>query len=85
MAIEQYDEEQIRCPKIGDIVPFKFCRTSGSPFCWMVIPCWAVRIDIGQFLADNYSPETIAQGIEQPQGGRLGGIMETAEKYRDKS
>jgi hypothetical protein len=83
MAIEQYDDEPIRCPKIGDFVPFKFCRTSGAPFCWVVIRCWAVRIDIGQFLADNYSPETIAQGMQQPQGGRLGTILETADKCRD--
>lgn len=66
---------------MGDFVPFKYCRTAGQPFCWAIIQCWAPRIDIGQILADNYSPEQIRQGLSRPQGGRVKKMLEISQKY----
>jgi hypothetical protein len=83
MELEHYDEETFRCPRIGDFVPFKYCRTSGNPFCWIIIKCWAPKIDIGQFLADNYSAEVIHQGLKRPEGGKYGKIVGISDKYRD--
>jgi len=82
MSIERYDHETTRCPKLGDFVPFKYCRTCGHPFCWTVIECWAPKIDIGQFLADNYEPETIHQGLKRPEGGRVEAMLSACRRYR---
>lgn len=82
MAIDQYDDETIRCPRIGDFVPMKYCRTSGSPFCWVIISCWAPRIDIGQYLADNYDPEVIQEGLKRPEGGKIRKMVELSERFR---
>ena len=82
MAIDEYDDQTIRCLRIGDSVPFKYCRTSGEPFCWVIIECWAPRIDIGQFLADHYSAEQIHQGLERPQsGGRIKKMIDLAGRH----
>jgi len=82
MAIDEHDDQTCRCPRMGDFVPFKFCRTSGSPFCWVIIECWAPRLDIGQFLADNYEPEVIYQGLKRPEGGRIKKMVELTDRYR---
>jgi len=82
MAIDEYDERTIRCPRIGDFVPFKYCRKAGNPFCWTLIHCWAAKIDIGQYLADNYEPEIIQQGLKRPEKGRVGKMLELSDQYR---
>ncbi len=69
---------------MGDFVPFKFCRKAGAPFCWIIVKCWATRVDIGQFLADNYEPEVIHKGLERPQGGRVARMLDLSDKYRGK-
>lgn len=84
MDIEQYDEREIRCPRMGDFVPFKYCRTCGSPFCRLIISCWAVKLDIGSFLAEHYDAETIHAGLEKPAVGRVGTILELSERYRQR-
>ena len=83
MAIEEHDEITLRCPRIGDFVPFKYCRTSGQPFCWVIIECWAGRLDIGQFLADHYSPAEIEQGLARPESGdRVKKLLDLANRFR---
>jgi hypothetical protein len=80
---ERYDEQKIRCPRIGGEVIFKYCRTSGEPFCHIIINCWATRMDIGSFLAENYSPEVIQKSLKpSPQSGRLARIL-SASKSKD--
>jgi hypothetical protein len=82
MSIEDHDDQVTRCPRLGDFVPFKYCRTSGSPFCWVIINCWAARVDIGQFLADNYTPEVIHQGLTRPEPGqKIGKMVEMAKQW----
>jgi len=81
MGIEEYDDRQLRCPKMGDYVPFKYCRTCGKPFCHMIVNCWAVKVDIGNFLAENYEAETIHESMKKP-AGRVKNIIELTEKYR---
>lgn len=76
MAIDDYDDKQIRCLRIGGDVVFKYCRTSGEPFCRVIIQCWAPRIDIGQFLADNYTPEQIKKGLARPEKGKIQSMLE---------
>jgi len=77
---EKYDNQTIRCPRIGGEVIFKYCRTSGEPFCRIIINCWATRIDIGSFLAENYSPEIIQKSLKpSPKTSRLARILSAAE------
>jgi len=82
MAIEEHDAQETRCPRLGDFVPFQYCRGCGDPFCHFIISCWAVRLDIGQFLADHFTPEQIQRGLTRPPGGRLQKILDTCARYR---
>jgi hypothetical protein len=76
---EKYDQEKIRCPRIGGEVIFKYCRTCGDPFCHIIINCWAPRIDIGSFLAENYTPEQIQKCLSTRGSGRLSRILSATE------
>ncbi len=81
---ESHDEETIRCLRIGGDVVFKYCRTCGDPFCKIIINCWAPRMDIGQFLADNYTPEEIHKALNpEPGSGRLGKIISSIKPDKE--
>jgi len=82
MPSSRYDELEIRCPKLGGEVNFYYCRTSGKPFCSRIIFCWAQRIDIGGYLAENYSPEELKQGLIQSGSSRLETILNSVEKAK---
>jgi hypothetical protein len=82
MAITENDSQEIRCPKLGGEVHFKYCRTCGSPFCPRIVLCWAVKTDIGGFLAGNYTPEQIHTGMEMQSPGKLDQILTAAQKAR---
>jgi len=82
MSIDQYDEQEIRCPRLGGQVNFKFCRTSEAPFCHRIIICWAERIDIGTFLSENYTPEQIHSALNKPKATKLEQILKAMEKAK---
>ena len=82
MSKEDLDEKIIRCPRIGDLVPFKYCRGAGAPFCPTIIECWACREDIGQYLADNFSAEEIQSGLKKPEGNKVSRIVDMAKKFK---
>jgi len=82
VSIEQYDSEQIRCPRLGGDVIFQFCRTCDPPFCHRIIVCWAGRIDIGTYLAENFSAEQIYAGLGKKPDNKLAQILKAAEKSK---
>lgn len=83
MSREEYDTLTLRCPRVGGPVTFEYCRKSGAPCCRNIIACWAVRLDIGQFLADHYTAEEIRASLFAPGPGKVQRLIEvsqTAEK-----
>ncbi len=82
MPIDQYDSLELRCLKLGGQVPFKYCRTVDKPFCARIISCWATRMDIGTFLAGNFSPEQIQSCLETKQPTKLEQIFKTIDKIK---
>jgi len=84
MSREVHDPLTLRCPRVGGTVPFEYCRKAGAPFCRSIIACWAVRLDIGQFLADHYTAEEIQAGLELPAQSKVQRMIELAEHAKEK-
>jgi len=82
MSLEQHDLLAIRCPRLGGDVNFKYCRTCEPPFCYRIIVCWAQSLDIGTYLAENFTPEQIHSGLEKKSGDKLAQILKIAEKAK---
>ncbi len=77
-----YDHFTLRCPRLGGDATFEYCRQAGAPFCQSLIACWAVRLDIGQFLADHYSPEEIQAGLRPPAQTKVQRMIGIAEQAK---
>jgi hypothetical protein len=85
MGIEQYDGEEIRCPRIGGYVNFRFCRSENNFLpCRWVINCWSERMDIENIIKENYSPQELER-IFTPPRPKMVSLLELVEKAkRDK-
>ena len=85
MALEAHDHLALRCPRLGGEVNFGYCRQAGAPFCVSLIACWAVRLDIGQFLADHYTAQEIQSGLRRPDQTRIQRIVGIARDAQTKT
>jgi len=81
-AIEQYDEQMIRCPRVGGPVNFKFCRSENNLLpCRWIVGCWYTRINIEEFLNGHFSKEDLHRTSTQPKP-KIESLMELMEKAR---
>ena len=85
MSITDHDHRTIRCPRLGGEATVEYCRKAGQPFCPTLVVCWAVRLDIGGFLAGHYSPAEIQSGLQPPGQSKVQRIVDLAAKAREES
>ena len=81
--IEQYDDNTIRCPRIGGEVSFLFCRTENKMLpCRWIAGCWKGRMEIQTFLEDHYTGEELEQIFlpPKPKMEILVNLVEKAKK-----
>jgi hypothetical protein len=80
--IEQYDDQTIRCPRIGGEVNFLFCRTENNMLpCRWIIGCWEGRMEIQSFLEDHYTVEELEQ-IFVPPKSKMKSLVNLVEKAK---
>lgn len=66
---------------------FNYCRrvNAGLP-CKLIIGCWQGRLDVVEFLSENFGAEELQRAFEPPPGSkleRLVGLIERARAGRD--
>ncbi len=81
--IEEYDALIIRCPQLGGEVPFSYCRMVNEDLpCRRIILCWQFRIEIEEFLKENYSLGQIERALKPSTKTKLETILELVEKAK---
>lgn len=79
----EHDEEMIRCPRVGGMINFRYCRLENSRLpCRWIVNCWRDRMDIEGFLKEHYTPEQLAQVFAPPKS-RIQRLVELVEQARD--
>jgi hypothetical protein len=83
---DAYDKLETRCFQLGDLVPFKYCRTMNQGLCCpLVMNCWVSRFPLDSYLVDNFSENELDISIpdwktkiqkskERMHAGYFGGI-----------
>ena len=54
-----HDKRQLRCPRLGGRITFKYCRTVDNAPCWKILDCWWEQMDIRRFVEENYSQDVL--------------------------
>jgi hypothetical protein len=55
---QEINNKQIRCPRLGDEIPFFYCLQEAVDFpCARIIFCWMPFFDIENYLKDKLAPQ----------------------------
>ncbi|MEN6448813.1 MAG: hypothetical protein ABFD70_13920 [Syntrophaceae bacterium] len=82
-APSPYDDYTARCPMLGHLVPFTYCREPGTELpCRKILDCWHERIDIEAFLRESLRPEEL-DAILAPPKQKISQIMELIRKAKE--
>ncbi len=73
----------LRCRKLGNPVPFSYCRTEnrGSP-CSKIIDCWYEVFMVEDFLRRELEPEEWERIFSQPPKPKVLTLLELIEEAR---
>ena len=87
-AIDAFDELRIpRCPRLGDVVQFHYCRSEnhGAP-CPKIVHCWGHVFNVQRYLRVHFTPEQLAPLTEppKPKVQSLIELIERAKKVKKK-
>jgi hypothetical protein len=82
-SLGHYDEEMVRCPRVGGYVNFKFCRTENNLLpCRWVVGCWQMRLDITKFMQTHFSEEDLNRVFVPPKP-KMESLIELIEKVKE--
>jgi hypothetical protein len=77
---ERYDSLEIRCPRLGGEVTFKYCRVEGGELpCMRIIACWQCCIPIEAYLRETLSPDQLERFAQQRPKERIATLVELIE------
>lgn len=84
-ALKTTDHLTRRCPRLGGMVDFGYCRTLGEDSlpCFKVLDCWWETFDVVAFFRKNLSEtdfQKIADARPKPKVASILEIIEEARK-----
>jgi hypothetical protein len=84
MADKDPDALEIRCPRLGGTVPFRYCMAPGEPaVCSKVLDCWWEVFDVVSHLKRQLSEEDFERVVQHRNPpNRMATILELVEKFR---
>ena len=78
------DDLIIRCPRLGSMVGFVYCRKCGdgqSP-CFKIFDCWWERFDVAAYFKDMLSEEEFVQLAMSRPKSKVSSLVELIEQAR---
>jgi hypothetical protein len=77
---ERYDHLEIRCPRLGGEVTFRYCRVEGGELpCMRIVACWSRCLPIAGYLREVLSPQQLERFAEQQPKDRIATLVELIE------
>ncbi|MCL5122901.1 MAG: hypothetical protein M1511_00080 [Deltaproteobacteria bacterium] len=78
-----YEEQEIRCPKLGGPVTFSYCCVEARNLpCSRAIRCWCDRFDVESFFMDKLGEDKFRLAFEKPQQSKLENILELIDRAK---
>ena len=85
MAIEDNDERQRRCPRLGHEVMFRYCRTQeGETVCGHILDCWWEQFEVATFLENHLPPEDVHRLVLHRRPGKMTTLIELIERAKQR-
>ena len=86
MKTNRPEELEIRCPRLGGTVPFRYCMAPAEPtVCFKILDCWWEMIDVTSYLKEHLPEEDFCRFLEnRNRPNRMESILELVEKFKSK-
>lgn len=83
--IDQYDNEEIYCRKLGHHLRFHYCRTEhdGNP-CPLIFDCWHEKLAIGAYMRDNFNPQDV-EYLVRPKPDKMVSLLELIQRAQKRA
>lgn len=81
--ISAHDALTLYCRRLGNPVPFKYCRTVSDDLpCHLILGCWQDKFNVEEFVRAHYSEAEIEafEGGRKPRLDLIFGVLEAAKK-----
>jgi hypothetical protein len=83
--VEEHDDRQRRCPRLGGAVSFRYCRSceENQQPCFKIMDCWWEAFDITAYVEANFSEELcrkLAETRPKPKVNQLLELIEAAKR-----
>lgn len=86
MKTNRPEELEIRCPRLGGTVPFRYCMAPAEPtVCFKILDCWWEVFDVTSYLKTHLPEEDFCRLVEnRNRPNRMESILELVEKFKSK-
>jgi hypothetical protein len=80
------DDLEIRCPRLGGPVSFRYCRTNGEEAlpCWKIFDCWWEHFDVAGFLKKNMPEDDFIRLVNAGPKPKVKSLIEIIEQARNR-
>ena len=85
MNSKRPEELEIRCPRLGGTVPFRYCMAPGEPaVCFKILDCWWEVFDVASYVKEHLPDEDLCRLLEsRDRPNRMNTILELVEKFKN--
>jgi len=78
---EGYDMLETRCPMLGHLVSFRYCRSMDRLPCRRIMQCWSHQIDVMAYLRSRFNDQEIA-AILSPAQPKISQLLDLVRRAR---
>ena len=83
MERDEFDAQEIRCPKLGHGVAFSYCRREGGKLpCARSLVCWEPRFPAREYFRRILTEEEWGKCFEQPPKPKMVSLLELIERAK---
>ena len=78
-----YEEQEIRCPRLGGQVTFSYCKVEAQGWpCARCLTCWEPYFDVEGVCRALLSPEKFEECFLKPPPSRMSTLLELIERAK---
>jgi hypothetical protein len=82
---QDINNKLIRCPRLGDEIPFSYClQEAGELPCLRIVSCWMIIFDVENFLKENLEPKKWEKVINFQPKNKITSLIEFIEAAKAK-
>ena len=86
MRDPEKENQKCRCPRLGSLIPFKYCMMSGEDSlpCFKILDCWWQIFDVESYLKENVPAEILDPLVSARPKEKVASIVEMAQKAQNR-